>query len=64
MDRYTVLYKLNTGKNSDSRQYASYMMRFFTSNVGSTVCLKLVYTLFEMLFLSNEMREKYNFCCV
>ena len=28
------------------------------------MCLKLMYTLFEMLFLSNKMRKKYNFCCV
>ena len=26
--------------------------------------LKLMYTLFETLFLSNKMRQKYNLCCV
>ena len=30
----------------------------------STECLKFMYTLFETLFLSNEMRQKYNLCCV
>ena len=29
-----------------------------------TECLKLMYTLFKLLFLSNEMRQKYNFCWV
>ena len=30
----------------------------------NTVCLKLMYTLFETLFLSNEMGQKCNLCCV
>ena len=30
----------------------------------TTKCLKLMHTLFETLFLSNEMRQKYNLCCV
>ena len=29
-----------------------------------TQCLKFMYTLLETLFLSNEMRQKYNLCCV
>ena len=30
----------------------------------TTKCLKLMYTLVETLFLSNEMTHKYNLCCV
>ena len=29
-----------------------------------TQCPKLIYTVFKTLFLSSEMRQKYNFCCV
>jgi len=29
-----------------------------------SVCPKLMYTQLETLFLSNKMRQKYNFCCV
>ena len=35
-----------------------------TSYQISTECLKLMYTLLEMLFFSNKMRQKYNLCCV
>ena len=27
-------------------------------------CLKLMYTVLETLYLSNAMKQKYNFCCV
>ena len=32
--------------------------------VWYTECLKLMYKLFETLFFSNEMRQKYNYCCL